>query len=137
MNALRELGRSSSPMFACVSQQQIAGLDGEYLCEIILFHIKASKQVLTLELRPTAVDNRLARFISRFPLRLRRIGIRMMSSEMSINTCQCYRSQAKTGPRVSWVAQFLCSIPWDTVSIAESRELPGSHLVTIPRRSVR
>jgi hypothetical protein len=38
----------------------------------------------------TAVDSLLARFISRFPLRLRRMGIKIISSEISKNTSQCY-----------------------------------------------
>lgn len=48
-------------------------------------HRKVAKEQLT------AVERRLARFISRFPLRLSKMGIKIMSSEISRKTGQCYK----------------------------------------------
>lgn len=52
----------------------------------------------------TAVERRLARFISKFPLRLSRMGIKIMSSEISRKTGQCYKKNISiTWGCVGWV----------------------------------
>jgi hypothetical protein len=49
----------------------------------------ASHKITSNKKAPTCVDRRDARVISRFPLRPRRAGTRIKTSETSTNTFQC------------------------------------------------